>query len=323
VSADYILGVLGLIVISAILAMSVNLVMGYGGIMTVSHGASMGVGAYVTGSLAVQLGWDTALTVPLGALGAGAVGWLFMVLAAQLDPDDFILASFAFQMVVVDLFTRWTPVTGGPAGLFGIDRPSLFGYTFDDSTPFTIGLVVIGVLAAVVLLHIGRSGYAITLRGIRESPRSVEATGHSVFRKNTVAWAVSCGFAGLAGGLYAITVGIITPADFDVQRSILAVAFLLVGGIGNMSGAITGAFALMIVPEIVKNIDAIPNQWQGPGQQILYGVVIVLFVWFRPQGILPERPVLRLRPRTPRRRGRTDAPAPSTPERVTVDAAAE
>jgi branched-chain amino acid transport system permease protein len=293
-SFDYILTLVGLITVSIVLAMSLNLVMGYTGLMSVSHGASMGMGAYLTGVLSTKLGWDTSITIIVGAIGAGVIGWLFMVAAAQLDPDDFILASFALQMVVIDLLLRWTPVTGGSAGLFGIDRPSLFGFRFDDPLAFTIGLLVIAALSALVMIHIGRSGYAITLRGMRESPRSVEAAGRNVFSKQTVVWAVSSAFAGLAGGLYAVTLGLITPVDFDVQRSILIVGYLLVGGIGNMTGAILGATALMIIPEVIRNIDAIPTQWQGPGQQIVYGVVIVLFVWIRPQGIWSERPILRL-----------------------------
>ena len=294
-SADYILTLVCLITVSVVLAMSLNLVMGYGGLLSVSHGASMGIGAYITGILSSTYGWDTAWSVLAGGVGATVIGFIFMAAVSSLDPDDFILASFALQMIVVDLLLNWTPVTGGSAGLFGINPPSLFGYTFTDHWAFTIGILVVGAVCALALIYIGRSGYAITLRGMRESERSVEAVGHNVWSKKTVSWAVSSGFAGLAGGMYAIIVGLVTPGDFDVQRSIIAVAFLLVGGIGNMNGAILGAVGLMILPEIVRNISAIPNQLQGPGQQIVYGVVIVLFVLLRPQGILSEKPILKLK----------------------------
>lgn len=315
-SPAYLLTLACLIIISVLLAMSLNLVMGYGGLMSVSHGASMGIGAYITGVLSTQYGWNTSVTILIGFVGTGLVGWLFMAAVAALDPDDFILASFALQMVVIDLLLRWTPVTGGSAGLFGIDPPSLFGYSFRTVLPFTIGLFVVGALSAAVLIYIARSGYAITLRGMRESERSVEAVGHNVRSKKTVSWAISSAFAGLAGGMYAVTLGLITPVDFDVQRSIIIVAFLLVGGIGNMSGAILGAVALMLLPEVVRNIDAIPTQFQGPGQQIVYGILIVLFVWLRPQGILSEKPILRLNGRAGllSRKSRNDRP-----ERVTAD----
>ena len=317
-SSAYLLTLTCLIIISILLAMSLNLVMGYGGLMSVSHGASMGIGAYITGVLSVQYGWNTSVTILIGFVGTGLIGWLFMAAVAALDPDDFILASFALQMVVVDLLLRWTPVTGGSAGLFGIEPPSLFGYEFDKTLPFTIGLIVVGVISATIMIYIAKSGYAITLRGMRESERSVEAVGHNVWSKKTVSWAISSAFAGLAGGLYAVTLGLITPVDFDVQRSIIVVAFLLVGGIGNMSGAILGAVALMLLPEVVRNIDAIPTQFQGPGQQIVYGILIVLFVWLRPQGILSEKTILRLNGKQVRRLRKTRV---ASPEKVTADAA--
>ena len=317
-SPAYLLTLACLIIISVVLAMSLNLVMGYGGLMSVSHGASMGIGAYITGVLSTQYGWNTSVTILIGFVGTGLIGWLFMAAVAALDPDDFILASFALQMVVIDLLLRWTPVTGGSAGLFGIDPPSLFGYQFKTVLPFTIALFVCGAICAAILIYIARSGYAITLRGMRESERSVEAVGRNVWSKKTVSWAISSAFAGLAGGMYAVTLGLITPVDFDVQRSIIIVAFLLVGGIGNMSGAILGAVALMLLPEVVRNIDAIPTQFQGPGQQIVYGILIVLSVWLRPQGILSEKTILRLNGKSGRRFRKVRV---ASPEKVTADAA--
>ena len=288
---DYVLTITCLIVAGIILAVSLNLVQGYGGVVSVSHGASMGVGAYVAGVLSTNYGLDTSWTMIVGALVAGAVGWLFMSVAARLDPDDFILASFAFQMVVIDLIAQWTPVTGGNQGLFGIERPEYFGVKLTNLPLFTAFVLGVGLASWLVHAHISRAGYGLILRGIRESSRSVEAAGKDAFHTQVVTFAVANGFAGLAGGIVATTIGLITPGDFNIQRSILVVAFLLVGGMGNMTGAVLGTVALMALPEMVKQFVTVPNQWQGPGQQIVYGVIIVLFVWFRPQGIIPERPV--------------------------------
>ncbi len=291
---EYLLTLAILIVVGVVLALSLNLVMGYSGMMSVSHGALMGVGAYVTGVLSTKFGWEPAMTLVLGTVAAGLVGWLFMNAAARLDPDDFILASFTFQMAVIDLFTQWTPVTNGSYGLFGIRRPALLGVQLNDVWSLTAFALVFGALAWLALSHVGRSRYGIILRGMRESHRGVEAAGKNVLQTQVMTFAFSGAFAGLAGAVYAVSIGVIIPNDFAVQRSILVIAFLLVGGIGNMTGAVLGAVALLALPELVKHFGSIPTQWEGPGEQILYGVIIVLFVWLRPQGIIPERPILML-----------------------------
>jgi branched-chain amino acid transport system permease protein len=298
---DYILTLTCLSVVGIILALSLNLVQGYGGIVTVSHGAFMGIGGYMTGVLLTSFGIDAAIGLVIGFVLSGVVGWLFMVVAARLDPDDFILASFALQMVVVDLFIQWSPVTGGSIGMFGIERPALFGFSLDGLVPFTIFCVVLGLLSWLVFAHISRSNYGLILRGIRESGRSVEAAGKNVRRTQVVSFAVGSAFAGLAGGLYATTIGLITPSDFSIHRSILVIACLLVGGIGNMTGAVVGTILLLALPEVVKTFAEVPTQFQGPGEQIIYGIIIVLFVWFRPQGLIPEKPVLKVRDAVRRR----------------------
>jgi branched-chain amino acid transport system permease protein len=298
---DYVLTLACLSVVGIILALSLNLVQGYGGIVTVSHGAFMGIGGYTTGVLLTHFGIDSGVGLVAGFVLAGLVGWVFMIVAARLDPDDFILASFALQMVLVDLFVQWSPVTGGSIGMFGIERPVLFGFSLDGLLPFAVFSIALGLASWVVFAHISRSNYGLILRGIRESGRSVEAAGKNVRRTQVVSFAVGSAFAGLAGGLYATTIGLITPPDFSIHRSILVIACLLVGGIGNMTGAVVGTVLLLALPEVVKAFAEVPTQFQGPGEQIVYGIIIVLFVWFRPQGLIPERPVLKVRDAVRRR----------------------
>jgi branched-chain amino acid transport system permease protein len=295
---DYMLTVGVLFCVGVILAMSLNLVMGFGGIMSVQHGASMGIGAYTAGVLAVRYEFNTLWTVLAGALLAFLVSLAFMAVAVRLPGDDFILASFAFQMAVVDLFARWTSVTNGTIGLVGVDRPRFPGIDFVDNRTFVILVLAVTIVCGLIISYLARSGMGVTLRAIRESERSTEAAGRNVVYTKTVVFALASGFAGLAGGLYATLVGLISPMDFDMHRSILVIAFLLVGGVGNMRGAALGAVVLLTVPEMVARIDAIPSQYLGPVEQIIYGAIIVIFVWLRPVGLLPERPVVYMRPRS-------------------------
>jgi branched-chain amino acid transport system permease protein len=127
---------------------------------------------------------------------------------------------------------------------------------------------------------------------MRESERGAAALGKNVLGIKLSVFAISAAFAGVAGGLYASVLGIITPENFDVTESILIVAFLLVGGIGNMWGVALGAAVLYLLPELIQHFAVVSAQYIGPVQQIIYGAVIAVFVIFRPVGLLPERPLL-------------------------------
>jgi branched-chain amino acid transport system permease protein len=290
---DYILSLIPFLSINVLLATSLNLLLGYSGLMSVSQGASMGVGAYGAAILATRENLPIALCIILAAVIAGLVGWVFMVLVSQLDTDDFILASFAFQMCVIAVFQQWTGVTGGELGLPNIPAPSLFGARATSEFALAlVGVVICGALS-LFMLYLGKSRYALILRAMRESERGAAALGKNVMAIKLSVFAISSAFAGVAGALYASDLGIITPENFDITESILIVAFLLVGGIGNMWGVALGAAVLYLLPELIQHFGLVSAAYIGPAQQIIYGAVIALFVVFRPVGILPERPLLR------------------------------
>jgi branched-chain amino acid transport system permease protein len=291
--SDYLLSLVPFLAINVLLATSLNLLLGYTGLMSVSQGASMGLGAYGAAILAVRAQLPIALCIVLAAAIAGVVGFLFMALVAQLETDDFILASFAFQMCVIAVFQQWTGVTGGELGLSGIPQPNLFGATASSEVSLAVLAVVVCGILILFIAYLGTSRYALVLRAMRESERGVAALGKNVFATKLSVFAIASAFAGVAGALYASVLGIITPENFDITESILIVAFLLVGGIGNMWGVSLGAALLYLLPEFIQHFNLVSAQYIGPVQQIIYGAVIALFVIFRPSGLLPERPLLR------------------------------
>jgi branched-chain amino acid transport system permease protein len=289
---SYLLSLVPFLAINVLLAASLNLLVGYSGLMSVSQGASMGVGAYVAAVLAIREHLPVALAIALAAVIAGVIGLVFMALVAQLATDDFILASFAFQMCVIAVFQQWTSVTNGELGLSGIPGPSLFGLTARSQGALALSAVVVCGVFTLFIVYVGKSRYALILRAMRESERGAAALGKNVPGIKLSVFAISAGFAGVAGGLYASVLGIITPENFDVTESILIVAFLLVGGIGNMWGVALGAALLYLLPELIQHFGVVSVQYTGPVQQIIYGAVIAVFVIFRPIGLLPERPLL-------------------------------
>ena len=281
--------------LAVILAVSLNLVMGYGGLVSIAHGAMMGVGAYAASVVAMRSGINILWTLPLGALAAAVIGYLFMLVSARLTGDEFILASFAFQMVVTETISRWTSVTNGARGLIGVPRPSLFGTTLSSLLQYALFVYLIALLVVGVFVILGRSPYALALRWMRESEPSIQSIGKDPVRLKTTAFAIGAAGAGLAGGLYASMVSFIYPDNFGLEVSIVAIAYVLVGGLGNMYGVVIGAGLMVALPEVIRALEFVPTRFMGPVQQILYGVVLMLFVWFRPVGILPERPIIRVK----------------------------
>lgn len=289
---SYVLTLLAFLGIGTILAMSLNIVMGYTGLVSVAHAGLTGAGAYGASWFALNVGLDMGWSILVGGLVAMLVGLLFAMATMHISGDEFILASFAFQMVIVEAISRWTPVTRGTYGLSGIPRPVILGVVLTDIVAFSAFVLVATVGCAAILLRLGQSPYGLVLRGLRESMPSMQALGRNTVRIKVTAFAIGSLFAGIAGGLTASMVNFIHPSSFDVMLSIIIVAYLLVGGLGNMVGAIIGVVVLMSVPELIALSGVVPTNLIGPLERVLYGMILMGFVWLRPDGLVPERPVL-------------------------------
>lgn len=281
--------------IAIILAVSLNLIMGYGGMVSIAHGAMMGVGGYTAAVISIRTGINILWAYPIGALAAALIGGLFMLATARLGMDEFILASFAFQMVLIEAISRWTAVTNGTRGLSGVPRPAVLGTPLVALPHYATFASLIALIAVVLFVVVGRSPFGLALRAMRESEAGVKSVGKNPVRLKVTAFALGSAFAGIAGGLMASMITFIHPDNFSVFLSIVAIAYLLIGGLGNMYGAIVGALFLISLPEIIKSFEFVPSNLMGPVQQITYGLVLMLFVWFRPEGILPEKPIIAAR----------------------------
>lgn len=303
---NYLMTSVSIFSIGIILAMSLNLIMGYTGRVSMAHGGFMGIGAYAAAWLALNLGVNMVWSMLAAALAAGIVGWLYGLATMTLDGDEFILASFALQMVIVEAISRWTDVTRGTYGMSGIPRPEVFGVALKTAPQFAIYCTAVMILCAILMMRMSRSTFGLMLRGVRESSSSMEALGTDTARVKVLVVVIAGVFAGIAGTLQASLVSFIHPDNFSIMLSIIIVAYLLVGGIGNMWGAAVGAVLLISVPEIIATTGLIPSNLLGPMERIVYGIILMLFVWFRPQGIIAERAIVNIA--RARRRGTVTAP---------------
>lgn len=293
---NYVLTLVTIFSIWTIAAMSLNLVVGYAGQLAVTQGAMIGVGAYTVGILATR--WD--IDPFIGLLTAAVVGLLLGALLSQLTirltSYDFVLMSLALQLILVEALQRWTGLTGGSSGLSGFPRPSIGSLELSTPLNYALYCATIALLVGAVLFMISRSPFAIALRAFRESEPSLAALGFNVERMRVLTGAIVGAGAAVAGALYAGLVYFLVPGNFGVYMSLLVIIYILVGGSGNMLGVAVGVAVVMAIPEVVQQVPGLSISVQGPVEQIGYGLIVLAFVWFRPKGIVPERPILRLGP---------------------------
>jgi branched-chain amino acid transport system permease protein len=279
--------------IYSILALSLNLLIGYSGIFSLAHAAIYGIGAYASALAALKLGlgfWGGLVV----AAGVGAfASALVAIPSLRVAGDYYIVASFGLQVVVLAVFMNWTDLTNGHAGLPGIPRPSLFGWVIDQPFQyvFLAGAFAVGTWA--ICRRLTRSAFGRVLQAIRDDEIAAQAMGKDVMRVKIVVACISSALGAIAGSLYAHYITYINPTSFALHESIFIATLVILGGSERLAGPIVGAFLLLAIPEALKFL-AIPDTVAAPMRQVIYGALLVAFMLVRPEGIL-GRP--RARPR--------------------------
>lgn len=270
--------------IYCIAALSTNLLVGVIGIFSVSQAAMMGIGAYTFALLTTAVG----LPFPVAIVGAivvcAALNVVTSLPALRLAGDYFVVTSFGTQLVATAVFINWSEVTGGASGLAGIPAPMLFGYGSESPVVFVWLTSIFLVLVALSYWLLMRSPYGRILNAIRQDEIAVVAAGRRVLRAKLGVSAVSGAYAGIAGALYAAFVSFIDPQSFEIHVSVLILTMVVVGGARTLAGSIIGPFLLMAVPQLLSLID-LPSTMLGPTRQLAFGVILVVFMLWRPQGI--------------------------------------
>jgi ABC-type branched-subunit amino acid transport system permease subunit len=285
---NYVLYVVSLVAVYGILALSLNLVLGYTGILSVAHAAFMGIGAYTTALLLTGWGVGFFLTLPAGLAVAGLVGAALAASTLRLRGDYYIIGSFGFQVILFNVFLNWIGLTKGPFGIRNIPKPQAFGLAFDS--PVRYAVLTFAFLAASlwVARRVAESPYGKVLRAIREDEAGAASIGKNVRRYKISIFVVSAMLASLGGALYAGLISYVDPFAFTVHESIFLQALVIIGGAGNVYGSVVGAAVLIVIPETLRFFD-VPTTVASPIREILYGSLMILFLRFRPKGLLPER----------------------------------
>lgn len=283
---NYVLNILIMIGIYTILSLSLNLLLGYGGLLSVAQAAFYGIGAYIY-SLLLLGGYSFVLCLVASVVGTSFLALLVGYPALKLRGDYFLLATIGIQGIVFDVLNNIS-LTRGPYGIPGIPAlPTLLGF---QSQPMFVDFLFVLLLTGLVVLFsraLYSSPYGRLLKSVREDETASSALGKNTARIKVWAFVVAAGIAAIAGALYASYVTYIDPTTFSLDQSIFIFAVVLVGGAGNLRGSIVGAAVLIILPEVLRFL-GLPSLIAPNVRQIVYGLLLLLLMFLRPQGIAGE-----------------------------------
>ena len=283
----YFLHILILIGIYVILSVSLNLLAGYTGILSVAHAAFYGIGAYVVALLAFNVHTPFIFNLFISIIAAGCFGAIVGIPSLRIKDDYFIIATFAFQIITFSVLNNLVSFTGGPMGLPGIPQPIIFGLKIDSHWSFLVLSTVLATLTYFIANRIVSSPYGRILKAIREDEVFTQSLGKNVSAFKVKIFMVSAALASIAGVLYATYITYIDPTSFTVNESIFIISIVIIGGAGNLKGSVVGAIVLVMLPELLRFV-GLPNSVAANIRQMLYGGLLVVFMLWRPRGFIGE-----------------------------------
>jgi branched-chain amino acid transport system permease protein len=291
---NYALHLLNYLAIYGILAMSLNIICGYCGLLSMSQASYFAIGAYAYALLAMKLHLDFVSATICGSLLAAFLSLAISLPAWRFKGDSFVLISLAVQQMLFSLFENWTTsgaepgtwsnLTNGPFGLSSIPKPEIFSLHIDSVPAAAVLSCCIFMLTAVLCKALLGSPWGRLLRAMRDNELAARGLGKNVRLAKVQAVAISCGLAAIAGALYASYVNYIDPSVAALDESVLILSMVLVGGIGNFRGPLVGAFVLIAIPEILR-FTAIPDSIAANVRLLIYGILLMLMMHLRPQGL--------------------------------------
>jgi branched-chain amino acid transport system permease protein len=280
------------ILIYAMLALSLNLLLGYAGQVSVAQAAFAAIGGYAMGYLCSTHHMSFLVAVLIGMLIAGIGGVLVSLPAMKLSSEYLILLTLAVSFVVIGVFATF-PQLGGTYGLIGIKHLSLFGLHFNKPSDWLIPLLVFAVIVYFICWRLGESAFGRVLKGIREDPQATQALGKNIFAYRVAVFGVAAGLAGLAGGLYSGWLGLATPSVYNFSFSLVIFAMVIFGGMANLTGSVLGAIAVTMLEPVLRRVIKVEASKAALIQLVVYGIALVVLMMLRPQGVLPEGVTIR------------------------------
>ena len=284
---EYLIHLLILIAIYGILGVSLNLVVGYAGLLSVTHAAFYGLGAYATAILTTQRGIGFFSSIIIGIAVSGIAALLIGMVSSRFKGDYYALVSIGFNVIVFSIFLNWQSLTRGPLGIPGIGKPALFGMPFTSNAQFLALAAALCVLMYGISYFITHSSFGRALKAIREDEQALSVFGYRTPRFKLMVFAASAMMASVAGSLFASYISFIDPSTFTVNESVFILTIIILGGLASLRGSFLGAACLILLPELLRFV-GFPSEVAAQMRQVVYGLLLIILMLWRPQGFIGE-----------------------------------
>ena len=282
----YWVDVLNNVGIYALLALSLNIILGHAGLFHMGHAAFYAVGAYTTAIINTTFGVPVLWLMPVAGLVAGIFALVVARPIIHLRGDYLLIVTIGFvEIVRIALINDVFGITGGSNGIFGIDRPYIFGFKIRKTHHFFY-LIWSFMAVTIFLFHrLENSRFGRALNYLREDDVAAEGSGINTTHYKLVAFVIGAVWAGMVGTIYAAKMTIIAPESFNFWESVVMFMIVLLGGSGSIRGVILGAFIVIGLPELFRGLGDLSQ-----ARLLIFGAAMVVMMIFRNEGILPPLP---------------------------------
>ena len=260
------------------LALGMNLIMGFMGQMSFGHAAFWGIGAYTAAILSTRFGTGSIVNIIAAAVITGALGFLLALPVLKLKGYYLTIVTFGFCEIVRLVELNSTHLTGGPLGIKAIPSLSFFGIKFESPLAIYFVILALVLLTTIAVARIASSRFGLAIRAIRDDDSAAEVMGVNIVHYKIMTFVISAIIAGIAGVFYAQYVSYIDSTSFTTTASQELCVMIILGGLGSLPGTFFGAIALTVIPELLRGLMEY--------RMLIYGVIMVVMMLVRPQGLL-------------------------------------
>ncbi len=294
---DYLFHLLIYFAIYAILALSLNLIVGYCGLITMAHAAFFAFGGYSYALLTRLLGFGFLEAATCAFTLSGIMSLSVSLPSWRFRGDHFVLMTLAGQSFFYSVFNNWTSIdspigtwknlTNGPFGLSNVSKPDILGIKIESNGIIFVLFFFLLFLSLLIFFRLKSAPWGRLLKCMRDDELAVRALGKNTKLAKIHTLAIACAFAGLSGAMYSSYVSYIDPSSASLDESILLLSMVLIGGVGNLRGPMIGAAVLIGLPEVLKFIQ-LPASTAANLRLLAYGLLLMIMVRLRPQGLAGE-----------------------------------
>ena len=281
---EYLINLAILFSIYSMLALSLNMVIGMSGLVSLAQAAFYGIGAYATAIGMTKLGLGFFGTIFLGILINVIIALIVGKILARFQYDYYAIVSAGLSVIVFSVLLNWKGVTNGALGIYGIGKPNIAGYAFYSNAAFLGLTVVFAVLTYILYLWIDRSSFGRVLKALREDEKLTQSMGYKTKHYKSFIFTLSAAISGVAGSFFASYIAFIDPSTFQLKEGIFLFTIIVVGGLSSALGSVVGALVLISLPEVLRFV-GLPYETAAQLQQIIYGAMLLLMMILKPQGL--------------------------------------